>query len=711
MMATRTSRSARRPLRTRAWIGGALVLMGLSACQRTTDGGRLGPSEARASLGVAAAIQASTATDVEVRVSYARSNGTTQEIVRRTVPLTADATQSVPVGIDLAGCFGDPLRAAQGDACPVIVELTLLRGTTPLDRQTVPASIRPGDAVVIDRRSDGQPLALYEVSRIQIAAPAPGGGTTTTPPRVEVGEAVTLSAAALDANGGAIAGRTYQWTSTRTTVLRVDAATGVVTGVAPGTDTVRVASGGRTAQIVVTIVPAAVRTIAVTPTTLALDVGSTGTITATPRDARNATLTGRTLTWTTSNANVAAVSPQGVVTGRGGGTATVTVSSAEGPNGTTVSTNVPVTVTSRLRAGVLAGRLYDATSNAGLAGATVIIQDTSLVSPRIVAQVTTGSDGSWRTASLPGGEYRVIVSSQQYVPIVVADALIDGDVTLPATPAVVASTQNGSISGTLLDATTNRPLAVPATLFVSRAIFTQSRNFGTRDVLPDVLAARVSVPAGGVYAPITLPAGTYQIRVSATGYADATRIVAVLPGRTTTAQNVFVSPTGAVDLVRVVLTWGATPQDLDAHLTGPRATAGTRFLIGYEFNTFGNCGADPFACLDVDETAGFGPETMTITKQLAGTYRYAVHNFSGEAPISVSGAQVAVYIGNTLVRTFSPPTGSGDWWNVFELANGQITPINSYSTTAPADPAAGTGAGMLRPAKLPTKTSAKEARP
>src|SRR6185503_275017 len=62
-------------------------------------------------------------------------------------------------------------------------------------------------------------------------------------------------------------------------------------------------------------------------------------------DANGNPLTGRTVTWSTSNAAVAAVSGNGLVTGGAAGTATITASS-EGQNGTAAMTVSVVPVAS-----------------------------------------------------------------------------------------------------------------------------------------------------------------------------------------------------------------------------------------------------------------------------------------------------------------------------------------------------------------------------
>ncbi len=69
-------------------------------------------------------------------------------------------------------------------------------------------------------------------------------------------------------------------------------------------------------------------------------------LTATPKDASGNPLTGRAVTWQTSNAAIATVDPNGLVTGTGaGGPATITATS-EGKSGTAAVTVTPIPVAS-----------------------------------------------------------------------------------------------------------------------------------------------------------------------------------------------------------------------------------------------------------------------------------------------------------------------------------------------------------------------------
>jgi Bacterial Ig-like domain (group 2) len=77
--------------------------------------------------------------------------------------------------------------------------------------------------------------------------------------------------------------------------------------------------------------PMAVASVEITPATVSLQVGATTTLTATPRSSSGAALSGRSVTWSSSNAASASVS-DGVVTAVGPGSATITATS-EGRSG------------------------------------------------------------------------------------------------------------------------------------------------------------------------------------------------------------------------------------------------------------------------------------------------------------------------------------------------------------------------------------------
>ncbi len=97
------------------------------------------------------------------------------------------------------------------------------------------------------------------------------------------------------------------------------------------------ASGSDTATI--TVVPAAVASVNVTPAVVSLLVGAAVQLTATTADSAGNLLSGRSISWSSSDATVASVSSSGLVTSVAQGSASITATS-EGH-----SAAVPVTVT------------------------------------------------------------------------------------------------------------------------------------------------------------------------------------------------------------------------------------------------------------------------------------------------------------------------------------------------------------------------------
>ena len=87
-----------------------------------------------------------------------------------------------------------------------------------------------------------------------------------------------------------------------------------------------------------------VATVTVSPDTLTLSIGATQQLTATTRDADGNVLTGRSISWSTSDAAIATVSASGVVAAVAAGAATITATS-EGQTGTAAITVVSASTT------------------------------------------------------------------------------------------------------------------------------------------------------------------------------------------------------------------------------------------------------------------------------------------------------------------------------------------------------------------------------
>lgn len=161
-----------------------------------------------------------------------------------------------------------------------------------------------------------------------------GGGTGTTvsvnsvtiaPPNPSVAElqTVQLTATARDASGGAIAGKTFTWSSSAQTIATVNASSGLVSGVAAGTAQISASTDGKTGTVPVTVTPVPSSVQITTPPDSLLSKGATLQLTAVVRNASNAVIAGAPVTWSSSNTAAATVSGTGLVTATADGIAAV----------------------------------------------------------------------------------------------------------------------------------------------------------------------------------------------------------------------------------------------------------------------------------------------------------------------------------------------------------------------------------------------------
>lgn len=138
-----------------------------------------------------------------------------------------------------------------------------------------------------------------------------------------------------------------------------------------------------------------------------------------------------------------------------------------------------------------------------------------------------------------------------------------------------------------------------------------------------------------------------------------------------------------LDGLRIVLSWGEKPEDLDSHIAYP----GNHIYFAEKEGTD--------ADLDVDDTDSYGPETITLHKKRYGeTYVYAVHDFTNRdnpssKALAGSQAKVFVYVGQSLVRTYYVPKEQrGNLWKVFRItASGDFQDINTLEGSQAKDAA------------------------
>lgn len=150
---------------------------------------------------------------------------------------------------------------------------------------------------------------------------------------IPVGRTTQATATVRDASGSVLTDRAVAWSSSDPAVASVNTASGIVVGVAPGRAVITGASEGKSDTASVTVVPVPVATVTVALDAATLNTGQTTRATATLTDATGNVVTGRAVTWTSSNVAVATVNASGIVTGVAPGTADIAAASADGPRG------------------------------------------------------------------------------------------------------------------------------------------------------------------------------------------------------------------------------------------------------------------------------------------------------------------------------------------------------------------------------------------
>ena len=164
-----------------------------------------------------------------------------------------------------------------------------------------------------------------------------------------IGDTESLTAVAKDANGNAISGATITWSSSNQPVATVSS-DGLVTANGEGTATITATAtrdGVSVEGTASVTVRQRVSIVDVSPliTTL-LSIGETVSLTAVAKDTNDYAISGATITWSSSEVNVATVSSDGLVTAIGDGTASITGTATR--DGVSVEGTASVTVRQRI---------------------------------------------------------------------------------------------------------------------------------------------------------------------------------------------------------------------------------------------------------------------------------------------------------------------------------------------------------------------------
>lgn len=217
------------------------------------------------------------------------------------------------------------------------------------------------------------------------------------------------------------------------------------------------------------------------------------------------------------------------------------------------------------------------------------------------------------------------------------------------------------LSASIVDATTGAPVVgAKVSLYQGYSAFGEAEE-GTTDSTGRLV---LEMEESGVYTAV----------VSKDGYITENFEVFIMSNLMETQEVFHISPVMNSDGIRFVLSWGASPSDLDSHLIG---TAGDGSYVDVSFSNMYaiNGSGDKVAELDVDDVTSYGPETITLY-DTAGSYEFYVDDFTDSGTISSSGATVKIYVGSTLYATVAIPGGIEDQWHVCTIDNGTVTVTN-----------------------------------
>ncbi|MEO6778441.1 MAG: Ig-like domain-containing protein, partial [Gemmatimonadaceae bacterium] len=245
----------------------------------------------------------------------------------------------LPSSVSLAPGASTPLQAvtydAAGNTLPgrSVVWATSAPQVVSVAASGVITALTAGSASITATSEGKTASAAITVTVVPVASVTvtPGSAALT------VGQSAALSAAATDANGNVLSGRSVTWSSANSSVATVSGL-GMVSATGAGSTTVTATSEGKSgiAQVVVTAPPvtppvsppAAVARVRVTPSSVSLHTGGSSTITAQVLDAGDHTITGCSITWRSNNSKVSVTAATATtalvrVVGNGNGTASV----------------------------------------------------------------------------------------------------------------------------------------------------------------------------------------------------------------------------------------------------------------------------------------------------------------------------------------------------------------------------------------------------
>ena len=314
-----------------------------------------------------------------------------------------------------------------------------------------------------------------------------------TNPTLQIAALQQMTTTAVYSDGRSVdvtASSTY--VSATPAVATIGAATGLTRGVAAGTSVVTASFGGLNASTTVTVAPATLVSIAVTPATASITVGAAQQFIATGTfsDGTIGNIT-TSVNWTSNNVAVATVLPTGVATGVTAGVANI-IATRNGVSGSgALTVTAPVVLTSISLSPlnpiiqIAATRQFFVTALYS-DGSTVNVTNQSAFVSAAPAIATVGASTGLATGVAAGTS--VVTASfgsrnASTTVTVPAATLVSLAVTPNPATIMVGSTQQFSATGTFSDGTTGN---------INNSVTWASCNVATATVLPSGVATGVA---------------------------------------------------------------------------------------------------------------------------------------------------------------------------------------------------------------------------
>ena len=517
-------------------------------------------------------------------------------------------------------------------------------------------AVSAGSANIV-ANSEGQTgSALVTIATAPVAAVS----VSVAPPAVIVGASSQATAVLRDANNNVLTGRTITWTSLNTAVATVDA-NGVVTSIAAGTANIRATSESVSNTTPFTVLPVPVNSVSVSLGNSNLVTGGSTQATAVTRDAANNVLTGRVITWISSNPLVATVDANGFVTSVGAGSANITATSESRSGFATVTVAVAPVATvsvSLVPSSIVAGTtaqagvvLRDANNNV-LTGRSVTWTSLNTAVATVDASgfVTSFTAGTVIIRATSEGVSNTATLTVTLVPV------NSVTVSLASTSVVVGATTQAS--AVTRDASNN--------VLTGRAIAWSSSNPAVATVDANGLVTSVGAGSANITAASETKTGFATLTVTVQPVATVTVTLApttVVAGQTSQASTVMRDINGTVLTGRTIVWSSSNTSVATVSATGlvTTLTAGTASIIATSETKVGQATLTvnaPVATVAVSLTQT--TVTTGATPQASAVLRDAGSNvLTGRAIVwSSSNASVATVDANGLVTTLSAGTAN-----------------------------------------------------